>query len=158
MNATQGTIAMGSDHRGFDVIDELRAHLEAAGWNVMVPARPVEEDASVDYPDAAAEVAAAVRDGGAEYGVLVCGSGIGMSIAANKVHGVRAALVHDEHGAEMSRRHNDSNVLCMGSGVVDTAAMASLIDLWLSTPFEGGRHARRVEKITGLESVTESST
>ena len=157
MSATKGTVAMGSDHRGFDVIDELRAHLEGAGWDVMVPTRPVEEDASVDYPDAAAEVAAAVRDGKAAYGVLVCGSGIGMSIAANKVHGVRAALVQDEHGAEMSRRHNDANVLCMGSSVIDTAAMASLIDLWLATPFDGGRHARRVEKISGLESVPESS-
>ena len=81
-----------------------------------------------------------------------------MSIAANKVHGVRAALVQDATGAEMSRRHNDANVLCMGSSVIDTAAMAALIDLWLETPFEGGRHARRVDKIAGIESVPESST
>ena len=158
MSAPQGTIAMGSDHRGFDVIDELRSHLEGAGWTVIVPPRPEDVDASVDYPDAAAGVAAAVRDGDAERGVLVCGSGIGMSIAANKVHGVRAALVQDATGAEMSRRHNDANVLCMGSSVIDTAAMAALIDLWLETPFEGGRHARRVDKIAGIESVPESST
>jgi len=158
MSASQRTIALGSDHRGFDVIDELRAHLESAGWTVIEPPRPEEEGASVDYPDAAAEVAAAVRDGMAERGVLVCGSGIGMSIAANKVHGVRAALACDATGAEMSRRHNDANVLCMGSSVIDTAAMASLIDLWLDTPFEGGRHARRVDKIAGLESVSEASS
>ena len=158
MSASPGTIAMGSDHRGFDVIDELRAHLEGAGWTVLVPARPDDEDASGDYPDAAAEVAAAVRDGRADRGVLVCGSGIGMSIAANKVQGVRAALVQDPTGAEMCRRHNDANVLCMGSSVIDTPAMSSLIDLWLETPFDGGRHARRVDKIAGLESVSESST
>ncbi|MDG2199798.1 MAG: ribose 5-phosphate isomerase B [Phycisphaerales bacterium] len=152
------TIVIGSDHRGFEVIDTIRDHLATKGWTVEVAVRPCGDDPKVDYPDPAAEVASAVRDGRAARGILVCGSGIGMSIAANKIQGVRAALVHDATGAEMSRRHNDANVLCMGADVVDTPTMETLIDLWLETGFEGGRHAGRVDKISGLEAVTDSST
>jgi len=157
MTSPEKTIVLGSDHRGFEIIDALRDYLAARGWSVEVAVRPQGAD-SVDYPDPAAEVASAVRDGRAGRGILVCGSGIGMSIAANKIHGVRAALVHDVEGAEMSRRHNDANVLCMGANVVDTPTMQQLIDLWLETGFEGGRHAGRVDKISGLEAVADSSS
>ena len=158
MTTTGMTIAMGSDHRGFEVIDALRDHLIARGMNVVLAPRPGDADAKVDYPDPAAAVASSVRDGSAVPGILVCGSGIGVSIAANKISGVRAALVHDAHGAEMSRRHNDANVLCMGTEVLDSAAMTGLIDLWLETEFDGGRHAGRVDKIRGLESTADSTT
>ncbi len=158
MTKTGMTIAMGSDHRGFEVIDALRDHLAARGMNIVLAPRPTDTDTKIDYPDPAAAVASSVRDGAAARGILVCGSGIGVSIAANKISGVRAALVHDAHGAEMSRRHNDANVLCMGTEVVDAATMTGLIDLWLDTEFDGGRHAGRVDKIRGLESTADSST
>jgi ribose 5-phosphate isomerase B len=111
---------------------------------------PHAED-SVDYPDFAALVARPVGAGEAERGVLVCGSGIGMSIAANKVAGVRAALVRDVNDARMSRLHNDSNVLVLGGDGADPDRVREIVRTWWQTEFEGGRHARRIEKITGLE-------
>jgi ribose 5-phosphate isomerase B len=104
-----------------------------------------------DYPDMAYPVATAVATGDAQRGILICGSGIGMSIAANKVKGVRAALVHDEIGAEMSRRHNDANVLCLAADLLGVRLIERIIGIWLATEFEGGRHARRVSKITAIE-------
>ena len=146
------TLAIASDHRGHDVIDAIRDHLTGAGWEVDILARPDDRDAAVDYPDAARAVANAIVDGRAERGVLVCGSGIGMSMAANRVQGIRAALVADTHAAEMSRRHNDANVLCMGSSCLEPEAMNAILDVWLATAFEGGRHVRRVDKIDAMDS------
>jgi ribose 5-phosphate isomerase B len=138
-----------SDHAGVAAKAAVRAHLEAGGHEVLDLGTATE--ASVDYPDFAASGARAVASGKAERGVFFCGSGIGVSIAANKVRGVRAALVHDESGAEMSRRHNDANVLCLGARTTSPETIARLVDLWLATPFEGGRHQRRVEKIARIE-------
>jgi len=106
---------------------------------------------SVDYPDQARQVASAVASGRSRFGVLVCGTGIGMSIAANKVHGVRAALCTTEYQARMARAHNDANVLCLGERVLGAGQAAAVVAAFLSTPFEGGRHQRRVDKIKGLE-------
>lgn len=106
---------------------------------------------SVDYPDYGLYAARAVGSGECERGILVCGTGIGMSLIANKVKGVRAACCHNLYTAEMSRRHNDSNVLCIGADIVDEELLEQKVKLWLETPFEGGRHARRVGKITELE-------
>jgi ribose 5-phosphate isomerase B len=138
-----------SDHAGVGAKAAMRSHLEARGHEVLDLGTATE--APVDYPDLAASGARAVASGKAERGVFFCGSGIGVSIAANKVRGVRAALVHDESGAEMSRRHNDANVLCLGARTTPAETMARLVDLWLATPFEGGRHQRRVEKIARIE-------
>jgi ribose 5-phosphate isomerase B len=104
-----------------------------------------------DYPDFAHQVATAVAGGQVDCGILICGSGIGMSMAANKVPGVRAALCHDDVTAEMSRRHNDANVICLSADLLGERLIDRMIEIWLNTPFEGGRHARRVEKIKGIE-------
>ncbi len=106
---------------------------------------------SVDYPDYGIKVARAVGSGECDRGILICGTGIGMSLVANKVKGVRAAVCHNLYTVEMSRRHNDSNVLCIGADIVDEGLLEQKVKLWLETPFEGGRHARRVGKITDVE-------
>ena len=106
---------------------------------------------SVDYPDFAYEVAKRVGNGEIERGILICGTGIGMCIAANKVRGVRAAACHDVLTAEMSRRHNDANVLCLSADLLGEDLMTQMVRIWLETQFEGGRHARRVEKIAKIE-------
>lgn len=111
------------------------------------------DDSSVDYPDFARAVAERVAAGEADYGILLCGTGIGMSIAANKVPGIRAALVHDSFTAEMARRHNDANVLVLGGGVLGDRLIASIVDTWVGAPFEGGRHQRRLDKIAELETT-----
>jgi ribose 5-phosphate isomerase B len=104
-----------------------------------------------DYPDAGYAVAKAVRDGEADRGVLMCGSGIGMCITANKVRGIRAALCHDEMTAELSRRHNNTNVLCLPADLIGDTLMKRIVEVWLDAPFDGGRHGRRVEKILAIE-------
>lgn len=109
---------------------------------------------AVDYPDVAAAVAEAVASGLAEKGILICGTGIGMCVAANKVRGVRAAVCCNEVAAELSRRHNDANVLCLSGEFLGVAEIESLVRVWLRTPFDGGRHARRVDKISALERET----
>ena len=108
---------------------------------------------SVDYPDFAALVGTAVGAGKVDRGFLVCGTGIGMSIAANKIHGIRAALCHDVTTARLARLHNDSNVLCMGGRILGQAVASDIVRTWLSTQFEGGRHQGRVDKIESLESA-----
>jgi ribose 5-phosphate isomerase B len=138
-------IAIGADHAGFRVKEELKARLAALGHEVADVGTASEE--SVDYPDFARRVAEAVAGKLAERGVLVCGTGIGMSMAANRVGGVRAAVVTDEMTTEMSRRHNDANVFCAGARVLAAEKIARLLELWLATPFDGGRHQRRVEKM-----------
>ncbi len=109
---------------------------------------------AIDYPDVAAAVAQAVSRGEADRGILICGTGIGMSIAANKFRGVRAAVCYNEVAAEMSRRHNDANVLCLSGEFLGVQATESLVRIWLETPYEGGRHARRVAKISEIEAET----
>ena len=106
---------------------------------------------SVDYPDVAARVGSTVSKGDVDRGILICGTGIGMSIAANKFPGVRAAPCHDDLTAEMSRRHNDLNVLCLSADMLGEKLIDRMVEIWLNTPFEGGRHARRVDKIAELE-------
>ncbi len=143
-------IALGMDHRGSDVGRVLTAGLPGQGHEVQVLGLCKED--TCDYPDVTWPVARAVAAGEADRGILVCGTGIGASIAANKVSGVRAALVHDETTAELSRRHNDANVLCLaGDALTDDARILRIVNLWLATPFDGGRHARRVEKIAAIE-------
>jgi ribose 5-phosphate isomerase B len=142
-------IAIGSDHRGFEAKTRILAVLHQLGHEVF-DAGPASREC-VDYPDFAFEVAQAVGDGRAERGILICGTGIGMCIAANKVAGVRAAPCHDCITAEMSRRHNDANVLCLSADLLGEDLAERMVRIWLETPFEGGRHARRVEKITRFE-------
>ncbi|MBC8202157.1 MAG: RpiB/LacA/LacB family sugar-phosphate isomerase [Planctomycetes bacterium] len=138
-----GTIAVGSDHRARDIVNNIAVHLKSQGWEVHTHYGGDEE--SVDYPCIAEEVANEIVSGIAACGVLICGSGIGMSMAANKVDGIRAALVHEPTAAEMSRRHNDANVLCMAANGPFESDYNAIIDSWLATDFEGGRHQRRVD-------------
>jgi ribose 5-phosphate isomerase B len=142
-------IAIGSDHRGFEVKQRILTALQHLGHEVLDVGPNRRE--SVDYPDYAFQVATAVGEGRVDRGVLICGTGIGMCIAANKVHGVRAAPCHDSITAEMSRRHNDANVLCVSADLLGDEVIDRMVRIWLETEFEGGRHARRVEKITRFE-------
>jgi ribose 5-phosphate isomerase B len=142
-------IAIGSDHRGFALKGKLVDLLRRLGHDALDVGAPNAD--SSDYPDYAEAVATRVAHGEVERGILVCGSGIGMAIAANKVPGVRAAACHDEITAEMCRRHNDVNVLCLSADMLGEKIVDNLVKTWLTTPFEGGRHARRVEKIAALE-------
>ncbi len=142
-------IALGSDHRGYEVKRRVAALLAGMGHEV-IDAGPASKD-SVDYPDFAFQVAEVVGSGRAERGILVCGTGIGMCIAANKVAGVRAAPCHDSITAEMSRRHNDANLLCLSADLLGEELIDRMVRIWLETQFEGGRHARRVEKIRQYE-------
>jgi ribose 5-phosphate isomerase B len=143
-------IAIGADHAGFAAKEEIKSVIKALGHQVVDAG--TSSDASVDYPDFADKVAQAVVSQEADRGVLICGTGIGMSIAANKVHGIRAALVTDEKTADLSRRHNDANVFCAGARVTPVVKIAESLKVWLQTPFEGGRHQNRVNKIAALES------
>jgi ribose 5-phosphate isomerase B len=142
-------IAIGADHAGFAAKEEIRKVVQALGHAGIDFG--TSSEASTDYPDYAEKVARAVASGEVEKGILICGTGIGMSIAANKVPGVRAALIFDEKTAELSRRHNDANVFCAGARTTPVVKIAEALKMWLSTPFEGGRHAQRVGKITALE-------
>ncbi|MCY3014514.1 MAG: ribose 5-phosphate isomerase B [Planctomycetota bacterium] len=142
-------IAIGSDHRGVAARLRLIGLLERLGHEVVDCGSHGTE--AVDYPDIAADVAHRVSHGTADRGVLLCCTGVGMAIAANKVHGVRAATCHDEVTAEMSRRHNDLNVLCLSAEMLGQELQDKMIQTWLETPFEGGRHARRLAKIEALE-------
>lgn len=142
-------IAVGSDHRGvsmrakiIDVLNNLDQEVVDVG---------TKEDKSVDYPDVAALVARKVSRGEVDRGILVCGTGLGMAIVANKFPGVRAAPCHDSVTAELSRRHNDLNVLCLSGDILGERLVDRLIETWLNTEFEGGRHLRRVEKVKAIE-------
>lgn len=142
-------IALGSDHRGDASVKALVPSLRAAGHEAILLGDC--NGQPCDYPDKAYLVAKAVSDGSVDFGILVCGSGIGVTIAANKVAGVRAALVFDEVAAGMCRAHNDANVLCMSGDTTPAKEMTKIVDVWLNTPFEGGRHERRVRKIEAIE-------
>ena len=140
-------IALGADHAGFPLKEDLKAWLTAWGYQVLDFG--TDSLQAVDYPDYALCVADAVSRGAAARGVLVCGTGIGMAMAANKVAGVRAAVCADPHTAQLSREHND--VLALGGRLTDWAAALEIVETWLTTDFAGGRHTRRVEKIAALE-------
>jgi ribose 5-phosphate isomerase B len=142
-------ISIGCDHAGFDLKEKVKRLLEETSHEVSDEGAFSEE--SVDYPDFAARVARAVSEGTVEKGILICGTGIGMSIVANKFEGVRAALCHNLKTAQMSRLHNDSNVLALGSRVLEPEVALNIVREWLQTDFDGGRHQRRLDKIKGLE-------
>ena len=142
-------IYIGSDHAGFAVKGFVKELFEKRGYEVEDLGTYSAE--RVDYPDYAAKVARAVAADPDSQGVLICGTGIGMSIAANKIKGIRAAEVHDYYTAQMARAHNDANILCFGERVVGKGVIESIVDAWCKTGFEGGRHAQRVKKIMALE-------
>ncbi|MEE8450627.1 MAG: ribose 5-phosphate isomerase B [Thermoguttaceae bacterium] len=142
-------IAIGTDHRGFSIRSKVIELVQRLGHEVEDVGTFSGE--AVDYPDVASAVSRKVSRGEVDRGILVCGTGLGMCIAANKFIGVRAAPCHDDLTAELSRRHNDANVLCLSANLLGERRIDQMIELWLSTPFEGGRHARRVEKISALE-------
>jgi ribose 5-phosphate isomerase B len=146
-------IALGADHAGYAAKEEIRGVLRALGHTVMDVG--TSSEISVDYPDFALKVSNAVVSGEADRGVLICGTGIGMSIAANKVKGIRAAVVTDEKTADLSRRHNDANVFCAGARITSVVTMAESLKVWLATSFEGGRHLGRVGKIAAIEKGTD---
>ena len=142
-------IAVGSDHRGVELRAKLIDYLRKLGQEIVDVGTHSKKE--VDYPDVAALVARKVSNREADRGILVCGTGVGMSIVANKFPGVRAAPCHDHITAEMSRRHNDLNVLCLSGDLLGEKLADHLVEIWLKTPFEGGRHARRNVKIEALE-------
>jgi ribose 5-phosphate isomerase B len=142
-------IMVGSDHAGFRLKERIKNFLNEKGME-FYDVGPEKED-SVDYPDFAEKVAEAISKGEAERGILICGSGLGMTIVANKFKGVRATLCHDEYTAKMSRAHNDSNLLTLGSRVLEEEKALRIVEIWLTTPFEGGRHLKRLEKIKEIE-------
>lgn len=148
-------IVVASDHRGFQVKSRILSQVAELGHEA-IDLGPLTTEI-VDYPDYGAKGSRTVSDGQADRAILICGSGIGMSIVANKFPGVRAALCHDELTAEMSRRHNDANVLCLSADLLGERLTLRMIEIWLTTAFEGGRHARRIGKIAEIEHQIESS-
>lgn len=142
-------IAVGSDHRGYEIKEQVKAIAAELGHESIDCG--TNDSNPVDYPDMAYLAATAVSKGQAERAILICATGIGMSMAANKIHGVRAALCHDELTAQISRDHNDSNVLCLSGDQVGEVLLRKMVEVWLSTEFSGGRHQRRVNKISAIE-------
>ncbi len=142
-------IALGCDHRGAVATQALIAHLKADGHEV----EPISEmsGAMTDYPDSAYAACSKVSRGEAERAILICGTGIGMCIAANKIRGIRAALAQDELSAQLSRTHNDANVLCLSADLLGHTLVKRIVDTWVHTPFDGGRHLRRLHKIEAIE-------
>jgi len=149
MSAEHFRVAIGSDHRGAKAAKIVRETLDTLGHE----ARIVDscEDTPCDYPEKAWSVALEIEQGRADRGVLICGTGIGMSIAANKIKGLRAALVHDELTAQLSRSHNDANVLCISADLLGAPLIEKIVAAWMGTGFDGGRHARRLAKIGAIE-------
>ena len=142
-------LVIGSDHGGFALKENIKGYLQEEGieftdYGTLTPER-------CDYPVIAKKVAEAVADGTFNRGILICGTGIGVGIAANKVHGIRAALCHDCFSAEYSRRHNDANILTMGERVIGPGLAREIVKIWLDTPFDGGRHAVRVGMINEMD-------
>lgn len=143
-------IALGSDHGGFRLKETIRQHLEEKGHTVKDFGTNSGE-VSCDYPVVAQPAAEAVASGECDRGILICGTGIGIGMAANKVPGIRAALCHDTFSARASRNHNNANILTMGQRVVGEGLALDIVDMWLESEFEGGRHARRVEELEAIE-------
>ncbi|MFL0497829.1 ribose 5-phosphate isomerase B [Priestia megaterium] len=144
-------VAIASDHGGINIRKELISLMEE--MNIEYVDLGCECNASVDYLDYAIPVAEKVVNGEVDRGILVCGTGIGMSIAANKVKGIRCALVHDTFSAKATRKHNNTNVLAMGERVIGPGLARDIAEIWLTTPFEGGRHTKRVNKVTAYEAT-----
>ena len=142
-------IAVASDHRGVRVKGQILSQLAELG-HTGIDCGPTEAG-SVDYPDYAAKVARIVSSGEAERGILICGTGMGMCITANKFPAVRAVTCHDDVTAEMSRRHNDANIMCLSADLLGERLLGRIVEIWLKTAFEGGRHQRRLEKIEQIE-------
>ena len=142
-------LTISSDHRGQELCRNLERHLSGDDRFDIEYVEWTSED--IDYPDVAALVASTVSNGTADFGILICGTGIGMCIVANKFPGVRAALCHSELAAEFSRRHNDANILCLSSDMHGERSCFRIVEKWLQTPFDGGRHERRLEKIKEIE-------
>ena len=142
-------IALAADHGGYELKNRIRAHLEEAGY--VCRDFGTDSAASVDYPDYAHPLCEAVAAGECELGILVCGTGIGMSMAANKHRGIRAACCSDTYSARLTREHNDANVLCLGGRFVGEGLALDMVDLFVTTPFAGGRHQARVDKLNALD-------
>lgn len=142
-------IAIGCDHGGFEHKNAIAEHLTELGYEVRDFG--IYENVSVDYPKIALKVANSVKNGENELGILVCGTGIGMSLAANKVHGIRAAACSDHFSAKYTRLHNNSNILCLGGRVIGVGTAIELSEIFVRTEFEGGRHQRRIDMITEIE-------
>ena len=142
-------VVLSADHRGAAAIRSLADKLKRDGYDAVVLGEC--EVTSCDYPERAFDVACTVAEGKADRGILICGTGIGMSIAANKVKGARAAVVHDEITAQLSRSHNDANIICMSADLLGQRLIEKISEIFLKSEFEGGRHARRVRKIAAIE-------
>jgi ribose 5-phosphate isomerase B len=142
-------IAVGSDHRGYEMKEQVKVITAELGHESIDCG--TSDSNPVDYPDAAYLAATAVSTGQADRAVLICATGIGMCMAANKIHGIRAALCHDELTAQVSRDHNDSNVLCLSGDQIGEVLLRKMVEVWLNTKFSGGRHLRRVKKIEAIE-------
>ena len=142
-------LALGADHAGYLLKDRIRQYVTERGHQVIDEGTNTSD--SVDYPDYAAKVAEDVAAGRAERGILVCGSGIGMAIAANKVPGIRAANVCDAYQAQMAREHNNLNVITLGARILDESDATHIVQIWLDTPFSGGRHSSRLDKLHDIE-------
>lgn len=142
-------IAIGCDHAGFALKNEITQILE--GLNIEWEDFGTKDEESVDYPDFGEKVSTAVSKGNVDRGILICGTGIGMSIVANKFPGVRAALCSEDYSAKMSRMHNDANLLVLPGRVIDRATATQIVKMWFKTDFEGGRHQRRLDKIADIE-------
>lgn len=143
-------IAIGCDHGGFELKEHIKKHLDEIGEEYKDYGTYSEE--SVDYPDCASPVCKAIQDKTADKGILICGTGIGISIAANKHKGIRAALCSDVYSAKMTKQHNNANIICLGGRVTGRELAFMIVDTWLATEFEGGRHEARIEKIHKIES------
>lgn len=143
------TIAVAADHAGYPLKEEIIKHLHEKGFDVIDCGTTNTE--SCDYPDFALSGCCKVLDGLAKFAILICGTGVGMSIAANKLNGIRAACVSDAFSTEFTRKHNDANCLCLGARVVGTGLAEKLVDIFTETEFEGGKHQRRIDKIANLE-------
>ncbi|MCP4250416.1 MAG: ribose 5-phosphate isomerase B [bacterium] len=142
-------IVVCSDHRGFRAKECIKGVLLKAGHTIEDFG--ANDGTSCDYPDLAIPAACSIAEGVNDAGVMICGTGIGMSIAANKVRGIRAALCHDELGAELARKHTNANVLCLPADLLGEELLKRVVEVWLNTPFEGGRHQRRLEKVQQYE-------
>ncbi len=142
-------IAIGADHAGFELKEKIKQHLISQGY--QVDDNGTDSDQSVDYPDFARKVGEEIVNKGADLGVLICGTGIGMALSANKMHGIRAANVTTEFEAQMLREHNDGNIVTLGARVADEQTAYKLVDTFLTTEFAGGRHQKRVDKIMEIE-------
>jgi ribose 5-phosphate isomerase B len=142
-------IAIGCDHAGVTMKNEITPILD--GLNIEWEDFGTKDEESVDYPDFGEKVSSAVSEGRVDRGILICGTGIGMSIVANKFPGIRAALCHEDYSAKMSRLHNDANMLVLPGRVIDIATAKGIINAWFTTDFEGGRHQKRLDKITAIE-------